>query len=196
MAVDTFTLRGGELNDWKQLVESFGDETMPQRIVYLWTLDQSDLESPALGTDLLLHLVQALELTRPSTKLRIDLVTRGAQPAGRQPLVTSVEQAPSIGLLRVIFNEYPNFSCRGIDLPPSASQVDEELVWHELFRTDPEREVAFRGEARYAQRIERGRAQREQWLDPSIPLRLESRERGHLDTLRFAPFERPTCKPG
>ena len=27
-------------------------------------------------------------------------------------------------------------------------------------------------------------------------MRLESRERGHLDTLRFAPFELPQCGPG
>ena len=29
-----------------------------------------------------------------------------------------------------------------------------------------------------------------------LPLRLESRERGHLDTLRFTPFELPPCGPG
>ena len=33
-----------------------------------------------------------------------------------------------------------------------------------------------------------GGRMREQWLDSDVPLRLESRERGHLDTLRFAPF--------
>src|SRR5207244_3116279 len=32
-------------------------------------------------------------------------------------------------------------------------------------------------------------------LDPAVPLRLESRERGHLDTLRFSPFTLPTCGP-
>ena len=37
---------------------------------------------------------------------------------------------------------------------------------------------------------------REQWLDPNLPLRLESRERGRLDTLHFAPFELPPCGPG
>src|SRR4029078_122247 len=41
-----------------------------------------------------------------------------------------------------------------------------------------------------------GGAHREECLDARTPLRLESRERGHLDTLRFAPFERPTCKAG
>ena len=38
----------------------------------------------------------------------------------------------------------------------------------------------------------------EEWLDPAVPLRLESRERGHLDTLRFHAF-RPAglrCRRG
>ena len=70
------------------------------------------------------------------------------------------------------------------------------LLWSELIRKAPEREIAFRGEARYVQRLDRGRPSREQWLDPALPLRLESRERGHLDTLRFTPFELPQCGPG
>ncbi len=64
------------------------------------------------------------------------------------------------------------------------------MLWSELLRNDSEREIAFRGEARYVQRLGRGRPQREQWLDSDVPLRLESRERGHLDTLRFVPFSR------
>ena len=54
----------------------------------------------------------------------------------------------------------------------------------------------LRGEARYVLRLDRGRPTREQWLDSSLPLRLESRERGRLDTLRFSPFELPPCGPG
>ena len=35
----------------------------------------------------------------------------------------------------------------------------------------------------------------ERTLDPAVPLRLESRERGQLDTLRFVPFAQPSCGP-
>ena len=98
--------------------------------------------------------------------------------------------------MRVILNEYPNYACRGIDLPPTPSAADANLLWMELLRAESEREVAFRGEARYVQRLERGRPRREQTLDPAVPLRLESRERGQLDTLRFAPFAQPSCGPG
>jgi NADPH:quinone reductase-like Zn-dependent oxidoreductase/SAM-dependent methyltransferase/acyl carrier protein len=192
--VDTFTLRPEELEDWKQLLSSVWDEAAPQRYVYLWSLDETP--NALMGTDALLHLAQATELTKPSSKLRIDLVTRGAQPAGRDPQVTAVAQAPSIGLLRVIQNEYTNFSCHGIDLPSVASGSDLDVLWSELLRENTDREVAFRGDARYVQRITRGRSSQQQWLDASVPLRLESRERGHLDTLRFVQFAEPACKPG
>ena len=56
--------------------------------------------------------------------------------------------------------------------------------------------VALRGEARYVRRLDRGLRRQEGWLDPALPLRLESRERGHLDTLRLAPFELLQCGPG
>ncbi len=62
--------------------------------------------------------------------------------------------------------------------------------------TDAEREIALRGEARYVQRLDRGRPTASRRLDPAVPLRLESRERGQLDTLRFAPFALPPCGPG
>ncbi len=149
-----------------------------------------------MGTDALLHLVQALEEIKPSAKSRLDLVTRGAQPAGRAMKGVAVEQTPLVGLLRVILNEYPNITGRVIDLPPDDSISDQSLLWSELLREDAEREIAFRGEARYVQRLARGRPSQEEWLDPELPLRLESRERGHLDTLRFVPFALPACEAG
>jgi acyl transferase domain-containing protein/acyl carrier protein/phospholipid N-methyltransferase len=192
--VDTFTLRPEELEDWKQLFSSAWDESAPQRYIYLWSLDETP--NVLMGTDALLHLAQATELTKPSSKLRIDLVTRGAQPAGQELQVTGVAQAPAIGLLRVIQNEYPNLSCHCIDLPAEKSGADSDFLMAELVRENTEREVVFRGEARYVQRITRGRPSRQQWLDSNVPLRLESRERGHLDTLRFVPFVEPVCRPG
>src|SRR6185436_13904916 len=106
-----------------------------------------------MGTDALLHLSQALEAINPGSNVRIDVVTRGAQPVGREMAATTVSQAPDLGLFRVIRNEYPNLSCRGIDLPPVASESDAALLWSELSFNHAEREIALRGEARYAQRL-------------------------------------------
>jgi hypothetical protein len=144
---DTFTLRADALEDWKQLLEATADD-FPERLVYCWTLDERLEDDPVLlGTSVLLHLAQAIELTRPAAKLRIDLVTRGAQPVGEATMATAVEQAPAIGLMRVILIEQSHLTCRGIDLPPLAFASDENLVWEELLQNDSEREIAFRGEA-------------------------------------------------
>ncbi|MEP6670776.1 MAG: beta-ketoacyl synthase N-terminal-like domain-containing protein, partial [Chthoniobacter sp.] len=194
--IDAFTLRAEEPEDWSRLLKSCADAS-PERIVYLWNLDATKMTADTLmGTDALLHLSQALETIYPAAKLRIDSITRGAQPVGRDMTATVVAQAPAIGLLRVVLNEYTNLTCRSIDLPPTAAASDLRLLWSELLRSEPEREIALRGEARYAQRLDRGRPSLQRTLDASVPLRLESRERGHLDTLRFAPFALPPCGPG
>jgi acyl transferase domain-containing protein/NADPH:quinone reductase-like Zn-dependent oxidoreductase/SAM-dependent methyltransferase/acyl carrier protein len=198
---EAFGLRAEVLEDWKQLFQEYINDTPPERLVYLWSLDTSlpdpETEDAGLmGTDALLHLIQATECLKPQTRLRIDLVTRGAQPAGLAMNAINAAQAPGVGLLRVIRNEYPNVSGRAIDLPPKPSLTDQSLLWNELLRDDAEPEVAFRGEARYVHRLVRGRPTREEYLDPGVPRRLESRERGHLDTLHFVPFSLPPCDAG
>ena len=195
---DTFTLRAEDPADWTRLLESCAEDP-PVRYVGLWSLDEREPgaggDAVMLGTDPLFHLTQALDAKSPVAKLRIDWVTRGAQVVGRNPEV-ALAQAPAIGLLRVVANEYNNFTCRAIDLPPTASAEDGVRLWHELLEQDPEREVAFRGESRYVRRIHRGLQPREQLLDPAVPLRLESRERGLLDALRLVPFALPPCGAG
>ena len=114
---DAFTLRPGTLEDWKKLLAACAD-SLPERIVYLWNLD--DGADMAANLDALLHLTQALESAQPAAKLRLDLVTRNAQPAGNDLQPTAVAQAPSIGLMRVILNEHSNLRWRAIDLSPEA----------------------------------------------------------------------------
>ena len=113
-----------------------------------------DDETHGEQLDALLHLSQALETDGPAAKLRIDLVTRGAQPVGRDCSRNAVAQAPGDRLdARDPRTNTPNFSCRGIDLPFESSAADAALLWSELLRKDAEREIAFRGEARYVQRL-------------------------------------------
>ncbi|WP_265593233.1 type I polyketide synthase [Verrucomicrobium sp. BvORR034] len=196
---DQFTVRAEAPEDWTQLVTEVVAEAAPERFVYLWTLDEpaapAEADDVLGGTDALLHLAQAQDSICPASKVRMDLITRGAQSVGEEIPVTSVAQSPAIGIARVIHNEQPSISCRCVDLPPVASEGDVDLLLGELGNRDAEREVAFRGEARYAMRLTRGRSVQEQWLDASVPLRLESKDRGHLDALAFAPFEQPACGP-
>jgi acyl transferase domain-containing protein/NADPH:quinone reductase-like Zn-dependent oxidoreductase/SAM-dependent methyltransferase/acyl carrier protein len=191
---DAFTLRVEAAEDYARLLAACKDNAPPERLVWMWSLDEPAQDIELQGTCALLQLAQAIESTMPVAKLRIDLITRGAQPVGSQPIV--VAQAPIIGLFRVVLNEHPHLAGRCIDLSPIDSDSNGELLWRELLRSDAEREVALRGESRYVQRLTRGLPAGEQWLEPTVPLRLESRERGHLDSLRFAPFALPACGPG
>jgi acyl transferase domain-containing protein/NADPH:quinone reductase-like Zn-dependent oxidoreductase/SAM-dependent methyltransferase/acyl carrier protein/short-subunit dehydrogenase len=197
---DAFTITPKEFADWKSLLERCAEDAPPERIVYFCKDGISGLGEQAaalMETDALLHLVQAIDaVIGPTSKIRLDLVTRGAQPVGRTKRPTALAQAPALGLFRVILNEYPSFSGRGIDLGMGESASDFSFLWDELMRVDGEREVAFRGQARYVQRIVRGRSSHQEPLDSSVPLRLESRERGHLDRLGFKPFILPDCGPG
>ncbi len=190
------TLRSNAPEDWRKLIEVCAED-VPERVIYLWSLD-AQVGELAADLDALLHLTQELERAHPAAKLRLEFVSRNAQPAGRDEKPTTLAAAPGIGLVRVILNEYPNLCWRCIDLPPeeATAATDAGMVWHELTRDAAEREIALRGEARYVRRLDRGRPTREQWLNPTQPLQLSSRERGHLDSLHFVPFDLPECGPG
>ncbi|MGC1481788.1 MAG: acyltransferase domain-containing protein, partial [Chthoniobacterales bacterium] len=164
--------------------EMLGDSgSTPNRILFF----------SAENTDALLTLTQ--NLPTPD-KLHLTLVTRGAQPAGTTRIPVNVDHAAALGLLRVIANEYPNLTCRAIDLPLEAQSGDAELLLAELQSEFPEREMALRGDARYVRRLRHGQAEKSAAPPPSVPLRLRSKDRGHLDTLEFAPFTLPPCGPG
>jgi acyl transferase domain-containing protein/NADPH:quinone reductase-like Zn-dependent oxidoreductase/SAM-dependent methyltransferase/acyl carrier protein/short-subunit dehydrogenase len=188
---DDLVLRAEAPEDWQALAETLMSEP-PQHVVYLWSLDETDPGDETLGTDGLFHLVQILDV---AAKLRLDVITRAAQAVGEDNPV-ALAQGAVIGLMRVVANEHANFTCRNIDLPLAVSLTDQTLLWQELQRVDIEREVAFRGESRYVRRVARGLALREETLTPDVPLRLQSRERGLLDSLRLVPFELPPCGAG
>ena len=196
---DCFGVRPNVPEDWGKLVEWWSSEDPPQRFVYLWNLDGADGDEhpdALMGTAELVHLCHALETFAPVGKVRVDLVTRGAQPAGREIGPVAAAQGPAIGFFRVFLGEHTNMACRAIDLQREPTAADLAQLWRELLRNEPEREVALRDDARYVQRLGRGLQTVEQPLDPSVPLRLESRERGSLDSLKFAAFEMPPCGPG
>lgn len=196
---DHFCVRPNVPEDWDNLVQWWSSEDPPQRFVYLWSLDDSDArENPdaLMGTVELVHLCHALETFAPAGKVRVDLVTRGAQPAGRENEPVVAAQGPAIGFFRVFLGEHTNMACRATDLQREPSADDLAHLWRELLRGEPEREVALRGDARYVQRLSRGLQTVERPLDPTVPLRLESRERGSLDSLKFAAFAMPQCGPG
>ncbi|MBU3665320.1 MAG: SDR family NAD(P)-dependent oxidoreductase [Chthoniobacterales bacterium] len=193
---DTSIVQPDAPENWRRLIDDWSSADRPQRFVYFWSLDAGDSTDALMGTDAFLHLAHALEIFAPHGKVRLDLVTRGAQPAGRDPADVSPAAGACIGLFRVFLSEHPSITSHAIDLPPVARAGDGEMLWSELQRKDAEREVALRGEARYVQRLARGLPLRDKTLGADVPMRLESRERGSLDSLKFTAFAMPAPGPG
>lgn len=190
---DEFTIRTDAPGDFSHLLSLCRESDPIQRIVWLWGLDPAT-DDILLGTDVVLHLAQAIEKVAPAARFRVDLVTRGAQPVGGKPV--SVESGALLGTFRVLLSEHPHLSCHATDLPAEPSAADIGQLLDELAGDCSEREVARRGASRYVQRITRGLPSEERTLSHATPLRLESRERGTLDSLRFAPFTPEPPGPG
>ena len=181
--------------DWTKLVAEWTAGDPPRRFVYLRSLDPVAETSLAEQTDELLAFSHALdELGVAASGARVDVVTRGAQPVGRHAGPVNVGAGALLGLFRVILAEHPNIGFRAIDLESGGAEDITGLV-RELRRDDQEREVALRGEARYVQRLSRGLPSGAGELPAGTPVRVESRERGVIDSLRFTPFPLPECAP-
>lgn len=181
---------------WKKLSEMLAGK-MPGRILYLWGLDRgTDAEVLADVVSLRNLSVFLAGFGAAAGGHRVDVVTRGAQPAGKTDEAVDPASGAVLGIFRVLASENPHMTVRNTDLPAHPSDRDADVLLRELLRDEPEREVALRGEARYGQRLTRGLPPRERALDSRVPLRVESRERGVLDSLQLVPFEMPSCEPG
>lgn len=195
-ADDRTTLNPGDPGDWTALAATWAGEGAPGRIVFLWPCDHQGAGEASEAAAELLAFSHALDALPAGVRPRIDMITRGAHAAGRGAVPPDPVQGACVGLFRVMLSEHPHLPFGNIDLPEASAEKSADLLVREFARTEVEREVALRGEARYVQRIARGLASPQQSFDPGLPLRLESRERGILDSLRFVPFSMPECAPG
>lgn len=193
---DGYTIDPAKESDWLRLAEALSG-AVPERVLYLRSLN-----TPRDG-EVLQDVVALRNLSvflgrfgAAASGLRVDVVTRGAQPAGNGENNVDAGSGALLGIFRVLASEYPHLTVRNIDLPTRRTARDASILHRELFRDEPEREIALRDEARYGQRLTRGLSGHAHELGPDIPLRVESRERGVLDSLRFTPFAMPVCEPG
>ena len=182
----------------RQLLEACADDAPLERIVYLWNLD-AQIDDDAVDGHRRFAAPHPGARSDAARRRNCGSIRSRAAPSRRAatPSPTAVAQAPAIGLFRVILNEHPNFACRGIDLPPAASdgRCDACSGANCCAQTRSAKSPSAAKRATSSASTAAGRRV-EQSLDPAVPLRLESRERGHLDTLRFAPFALPPCGPG
>jgi acyl transferase domain-containing protein/acyl carrier protein len=151
-------------DDMRELLVAVGSEPLACRgVVHLWSLDTIPTEattcaslasSQNLGCITVLHLVQELTKVDWPVSPRLCLVTQGAQAVGMEGEAVAIAQSPLWGLGRVIINEHPQLGCKMVDL--GATDVPPmQRLFEALWRDDAEEEIAFRGEVRYAHRLNR-----------------------------------------
>jgi acyl transferase domain-containing protein len=159
-----YTINPQQRNDYDTLLaelQALGK--IPKAIAHLWNLrlnqkSDSELFEQCQHVSLysLLFLTQALghNLTEA---LQITVVTRNLhEVSGNEQLYP--EQAPVLGLCRVMPQEYPHITCRNIDvvLPGSRASQDQlvDQLMAELTAESSDGVVAYRGKHRWIQTFE------------------------------------------
>ncbi|MBD1836177.1 type I polyketide synthase [Cyanobacteria bacterium FACHB-472] len=163
--------------------ETVGANGLPWHgVVHLWGLEAAPLDettpssleaSQLLGCGSVLHLVQALVNNAKSGLPRLWLVSSGTQAVEPKPVPLAVAQAPLWGLGRAIALEHSEVWGGLIDLDPNISEdkrVEQQAMslWQEIWESDGEDQLAFRGGQRYVARLVR-----HSQLEPQ-PVRLQA----------------------
>jgi amino acid adenylation domain-containing protein len=164
----SYLLNPGESSDYDALFKELRELNMiPGSIVHLWTItvnhrEESRLEGTEnlqeLGFYSLQNIVQALGRLSHTDNIRIEVVTNNMQDVtGEEELCPG--KATVLGPVKVIPREYPNISCRSIDivLPKSTNRENEKLI-HQLMTEftveNQDRVIAYRNGGRWLQTYE------------------------------------------
>jgi acyl transferase domain-containing protein/aryl carrier-like protein len=200
-----YEIHPGRGEDMEKLLRAVHAPDRPCRgIVHLWNLDAPSSENLGLaeleaaqdaGLFSVLHLVQAWEKTSGDASAPLILVTRGAQSVSDSQVSVAVAQSPTIGLGRVIANEYPRLRCKMVDLDPADNRalaaLFDELTWQ-----DDEDEIALRSGERFVHRFvpSTGAGQRSALREEAY--RLTISRPGSLDDLMPRVLHRQAPPPG
>lgn len=166
-----YSLRPGQRQDFDALIASLRtDDRMPDRIVHLWSCDPRGDEGGveeilARGFSSLVSLVQAWGEAGVRRDLRLAIVASSLWRVAGDDLPVP-EKATVLGPARVIPREYPQISCRALDVVlPKGDFLRDRLadqILAELLSDRAESAVAYRHDQRWVLELE--------------PLSLERRE--------------------
>ncbi len=163
-----YTINPQQEDDYNTLVQELHTlGKIPKTIVYLWTVTPDiqpessinfweKLEIPSFYS--LLFLVQAIAEQNLTDAIEIGIVSNNMQEVtGLERLCP--EKALLLGHCKVIPLEYPNITCRSIDvvIPNSETWQEEQLteqLLNELQTPTSDQVIAYRGHHRWVQDIE------------------------------------------
>jgi len=162
-----YAVRPAQAEDYESVIESLvAADFSPSRVLHLWSVtdDDADAQDSRLersvhrGFHSLVFLAQALDSVLPASDARILIVSNQVQEVtGEENL--RPEKSLLLGPCRVIVQEYPNVTCRNVDLEVSRSgrYDDERLIDRLLAEFDADTAdpvVAYRGAHRWVPSFE------------------------------------------
>jgi acyl transferase domain-containing protein/acyl carrier protein len=133
-----------------------GEHGAPDCVVHLWSLDNSarklgaDVlkEAHERGIGSLLFLIKAMIRAGWQHPMRIGVVTNEMQAV--LGLAQHPEQAPLLGLCRVVPREYPHINCQAVDISLDESISETvSLLLDDLSASESDACIAYRGGRRW-----------------------------------------------
>ncbi len=157
----SYVLNPGQKVHYQALFEDLAKSgALPRTIIHAWNITSSGFESGTVASwtearvrsfDSLMFLAQALESKASGEQVRIVALSNCMQRIGRE-LAMQPEKAMLLGPLKVIPQEYPNVSCKSIDLLlPEFDGALEDLSDDLLLELShfEDNQVAYRGSERW-----------------------------------------------
>ena len=166
----SYALRPDSADDydelWSVLVES---DLSPRRVLHLWTTAGEDAPKGLDGLEVeqnrgfysMLFLAQALGRAGSSDPINIAVISNDMQQVAAEPLLRP-ERAMVLGPCKVMMQEFPNITCRSIDivLPKPGSWQEElllERIPQEVMGLSADHVIAYRGHDRFVQEFQNSR---------------------------------------
>jgi acyl transferase domain-containing protein len=164
----TYAINPAHPADYDALIAALGAQgKLPHKIVHLWSVSRSrpaEAESQldraqTLGLHSLLFLTRALGEKNIITPIEIEVVTSNVHSVTGEETVKP-ERATILGAVKVIPLEYPNFTCRNIDIiipepgTNHAQRLASQLV-NEFSAKAAQPAVAYRSGYRWVETFER-----------------------------------------
>lgn len=176
-----FDIAPGEREHYVRMMRVLAERDLsPSRVISLWGASPPQAHAPEDEIDRCffapLFLMQAMATGDADVTARLELVTAGVFGVTGEEDLTP-ERATVLGPARVIPAEYPNVSCRCIDLAPSMLAGDDdarlvEALLNEMVHAPQTPLVAYRGRHRWTPTLQRTRLEAPRDHDPRL------RERG------------------
>jgi len=154
----TYEINPQAADDYQKLLKELRlKNILPNHIVHLWTVTSDDPQSQRdlkqRGFYSLISLAQALGDQMIAEPLQLDIVSNGLQDVIGDENIEP-EKATILGPRRVIPQEYPNISCRSIDVVLSSAEPLVENLAAEILCKSTDSLVAYRGNHRWVDSLE------------------------------------------